>query len=67
VARRFWMALNDAQKSQQKNEERLEQNLGKLKGDYLLARAVRYLYLRCIHAILCCAELLFVALCGLYW
>jgi hypothetical protein len=43
VARRFWMALNDAQKSQQKNEERLEQNLGKLKGDYLLARAVRLL------------------------
>lgn len=46
VARRFWMALNDAQKSQQKNEERLEQNLGKLKGDYLLARAVRYVDLR---------------------
>jgi hypothetical protein len=40
VARRFWVALNDTQKSQQKNEERLEQNLGKLKGDYLLARAV---------------------------
>jgi hypothetical protein len=40
VARRFWVALNDAQKSQQKNEERLEQHLGKLKGDYLLARAV---------------------------
>jgi hypothetical protein len=67
VARRFWMALNDAQKSQQKNEERLEQNLGKLKGDYLLARAVRYFCLRCVHALLCCAELLFVALCGLYW
>jgi hypothetical protein len=51
VARRFWMALNDAQKSQQKNEERLEQNLGKLKGDYLLARAVRYITFSC------CAEL----------
>lgn len=40
VARRFWTALADAQKSQLRNEERLEQNLGKLKGDYLLARAV---------------------------
>lgn len=42
VARRFWAALNDAQKTQQKNEERLEQNLGKLKGEFLLARAVRH-------------------------
>lgn len=40
VARRFWTALNEAQKAQQKNEERLEHNLGKLKGEYLLARAV---------------------------
>jgi hypothetical protein len=40
VARRFWAALTDAQKSQLRNEERLEQNLAKLKGDYLLARAV---------------------------
>jgi hypothetical protein len=40
VARRFWTALTDAQKSQLRNEERLEQNLAKLKGDYLLARAV---------------------------
>lgn len=40
VAGRFWAALNDAQKMQQKNEERLEHNLGKLKGEFLLARAV---------------------------
>ena len=39
VAIRFWSALTDSQKSQQKNEERLEQALGKLKGDFLLARA----------------------------
>jgi hypothetical protein len=40
VARRFWMALQDNQKISSKNEERLEHNLGKLKGDFLLARAV---------------------------
>ncbi|CAB9510585.1 expressed unknown protein [Seminavis robusta] len=39
VAQRFLAALADAQKSQQKNEEKLEQNLAKLKGDFLLARA----------------------------
>ena len=41
VARRFWTALQDNQKISSKNEERLEHNLGKLKGDFLLARAVR--------------------------
>lgn len=41
VAERFWHALGEAQKAQLKNEERLEHNLGKLKGDFLLARAVR--------------------------
>jgi hypothetical protein len=40
VAKRFLAALADAQKQQQKNEEKLEQNLAKLKGDFLLARAV---------------------------
>jgi hypothetical protein len=40
VAKRFWSALQDNQKISSKNEERLEQNLGKLKGDFLLARAV---------------------------
>jgi len=44
VARRFWSALNDAQKTQQKNEEKLEQNLAKLKGEFLLAKAVRCLW-----------------------
>jgi hypothetical protein len=41
VAKRFWQALQENQKLSAKNEERLEHNLGKLKGDYLLARAVR--------------------------
>ena len=41
VAKRFRAALAEAQKTQQKNEEKLEQNLAKLKGDFLLARAVR--------------------------
>lgn len=41
VAQRFWTALQEAQKLQKKNSERLEQNLGKLKGEFLLARAVR--------------------------
>ena len=40
VAERFWGALGEAQRSQMKNEERLEQSLGKLKGEFLLARAV---------------------------
>jgi hypothetical protein len=40
VAQRFLAALADAQKAQQKNEEKLEQNLAKLKGEFLLARAV---------------------------
>ena len=40
VAQRFWTALQDNQKISSKNEERLEHNLGKLKGDFLLARAV---------------------------
>lgn len=39
VAQRFWVALGEAQRSQQKNEELLEQQLGKLKGEYLMARA----------------------------
>lgn len=44
VAKRFLAALADAQKQQQKNEEKLEQNLAKLKGDFLLARAVSVMY-----------------------
>mmetsp|Transcript_1534 Transcript_1534/g.3396 ORF Transcript_1534/g.3396 Transcript_1534/m.3396 type:complete len:696 (+) Transcript_1534:188-2275(+) len=39
VAKRFWSALQENQKLKSKTEERLEHNLGKLKGDYLLARA----------------------------
>ena len=42
VASRFWNALAESQKIQHRNEARLEQNLGKLKGEFLLARAVRY-------------------------
>jgi hypothetical protein len=41
VASRFWNALSESQKIQHRNEARLEQNLGKLKGEFLLARAVR--------------------------
>jgi hypothetical protein len=41
VASRFWNALSESQKVQHRNEARLEQNLGKLKGEFLLARAVR--------------------------
>jgi hypothetical protein len=40
VAKRFWAALQENKKISAKNEERLEHNLGKLKGDFLLARAV---------------------------
>mmetsp|Transcript_4124 Transcript_4124/g.8553 ORF Transcript_4124/g.8553 Transcript_4124/m.8553 type:complete len:712 (-) Transcript_4124:251-2386(-) len=39
VAKRFWNALHENHKLRSKNEDRLEHNLGKLKGDYLLARA----------------------------
>jgi len=39
VAKRFWKTLHENQKVRSKNEEKLEHNLGKLKGDYLLARA----------------------------
>jgi len=39
VASRFWVALAEVQKQSSKNEERLEQSLGKLKADFLLARA----------------------------
>ena len=44
VAQRFLAALAENQKAQSKNEEKLEQNLAKLKGDFLLARAVRTNY-----------------------
>jgi hypothetical protein len=44
VAQRFWVALSEAQRSQLKNEEKLEQNLATLKGEYLLARAVSLLF-----------------------
>ena len=56
VARRFWVALGDAQRSQQKNEELLEQQLGKLKGEYLMARAVRYWFILVVRldCYLCC-------------
>eukprot|EP00980_Cylindrotheca_fusiformis_P006211 scaffold1328_cov108-Cylindrotheca_fusiformis.AAC.1 len=39
VSKRFFEALTEQQKQQSKNEQKLEQNLGKLKGDFLLARA----------------------------
>jgi hypothetical protein len=39
VSQRFWNALTEAQKNQQRHSEKLEQSLGKLKGEFLLARA----------------------------
>ena len=44
VAHRFWSALGEAQRNGTKTEERLEQKLGELKGDFLLAQMVRYVY-----------------------
>ena len=43
VAQRFWAALHDTQKLQQKNEDKLEQQLAKLKGEFLLAKSVSIL------------------------
>lgn len=40
VADRFWTALSEAQRNNVKTEERLEQRLGELKGDFLLAKMV---------------------------
>ena len=40
VAIRFWGALEEAQKNGKKREEMLESELGRLKGEFLLARAV---------------------------
>lgn len=40
VAKRFWDALSNAQRSNLKNEERLEQKLATLKAEFLLAREV---------------------------
>ena len=41
VAVRFWAALSESQRSTVKNEEKLEQKLGTLKAEFLLAREVR--------------------------
>ena len=40
VAERFWAALSEAQRSNQKNEEKLEEKLATLKAEFLLAREV---------------------------
>lgn len=40
VAGKFWNALDEAQKVQTKHAKRLEHDLGKLKGNFLLSRAV---------------------------
>ncbi len=45
VADRFWTSLNEAQKNNMKTEERLEQKLGELKGDFLLAKMVCLRYI----------------------
>ena len=38
ISEKFWLALGEAKKSSAKKEERLEQALAKIKGDFLLAR-----------------------------
>lgn len=38
VSERFWMALGEATRSNSRKEERLEQVLAKIKGDFLLTR-----------------------------
>ncbi len=48
VADRFWTALGEAQRTSAKAEERLEQKLGELKGDFLLAKMVSS-YTLCVH------------------
>jgi hypothetical protein len=40
VSDKFWMALTEAKKSQNRKMERLEQMLAKIKADFLLAREV---------------------------
>jgi hypothetical protein len=40
VSDKFWMALTEAKKSQNRRMERLEQMLAKIKADFLLAREV---------------------------
>jgi len=40
VAERFWFALAEAQRSNVKNEEKLEQKLATLKAEFLIAREV---------------------------
>ena len=42
VAERFWDALGEAQRVGIRNEERLEQKLGKIKAEYLLEKMVSY-------------------------
>jgi len=50
VASRFWVALTETQRNNLKNEERLEQKLGSLKGEFLLAREV------CFFTLLFCSN-----------
>jgi TolA-binding protein len=38
VSDKFWLALGEAKKQNRSKEERLEQSLAKIKGDFLLAR-----------------------------
>ena len=40
VSNRFWGALSETQRNHHRKEERLEQKLAMLKGDFLLAREV---------------------------
>ena len=42
VSDKFWMALSEAKKSQNKKMDRLEQMLAKIKADFLMAREVSF-------------------------
>ena len=59
VAQRFWAALHDTQKLQQKNEDKLEQQLAKLKGEFLLAKSVSTYIVSwlCFHKWFCASSL----------
>ena len=52
VSEKFWMALTEAKKGQNKKMERLEQMLAKIKADFLIAREVRIM----IFALLMCVS-----------
>ena len=65
VAARFWETLSEAQRSNVKTEERLEQKLASLKAEYLLAREVGWIFV-VILAVCQCASPSDVVICSLF-